>query len=431
MSAPITLDALVEKMRPVFEKQTVELVAAAHEKAEKAAAEREAKLLAEIETLKASGTSMRENMDRLSHSAKSVERKAEKPGIAAARYIRAIAFAKGDLERAAKFAKQTFGEDNEVTKALVAKAMGTSDLTQGGVLVPEQISSDLIELLRPMSVVRAAGPVIMPMPTGVLSIPKITAGSTASYVGESTAQNATRPSTGSLKLVWKKLRALVPASNELLAFSSPAADQVILQDLALGMATAADAAFIRGLGVADAPRGLRYWAPAANVTASASANDGSAATLAEVELDLKDLLQALEGADVKMVRPIWFMPPRSKNCLITLRDGNGNLAFPDVRTGTLWGFPMGVTNNIPTNLASGTDGESETYLVDMVDAVVGESSQIAVDISNEASYTDENGTVRSAFDRDETVIRTIERHDFGMRHDASVAVKTGVVWGAN
>ena len=433
MSAPITIDALVEKMRPVFEKQTIELVAAANEKAAQAAAAREAVQLAEIETLKASGSSMREAVERMAKAAEKAGKPDphSKPGMKAAQYIRCIAAAKGDIERAAGFSKKMFGEDSEVTKALIEKAgLTTGVLSEGGALVPETFSTDLIDLLRPKSVIRSNGPTVYPMANGVLTVPKLVSGSTATYIGEATAQNATKPGYGQLRLVWKKLRALVPASNELLRFSSPAADQTILQDLSRGMSTAADVAFIRGTGVSDAPRGLRYWAPAANVTASAAANDASVPTLVEVETDLRTMLNALESADVAMERPLWLLSPRSKNFLMTIRDTNGFIAFPEIRSGNLWGFTLGTTNNVPSNLGAGTDPESELYLVDMIDAVVGEATQIEVDISNEASYTDDTGTVRSAFDRDETVIRTIERHDFGMRHDASVVVKTGIVYGA-
>ncbi|MDX1812649.1 MAG: phage major capsid protein, partial [Gammaproteobacteria bacterium] len=93
---------------------------------------------------------------------------------------------------------------------------------------------------------------------------------------------------------------------------------------------------------------------------------------------------------------------------------------------TLWGFPYGSTTQIPSNLGVGAN-ESEVYLVDMADAVIGEAADIMLDISTEASYV-ENSTVKSAFSKDETVVRAISEHDFGMRHDASVSVITAVKW---
>lgn len=54
-----------------------------------------------------------------------------------------------------------------------SKAMAATDPTGGGFLVPEQFSTDVIELLRPMSVVRALVGQTLPMPVGTLNIPKI------------------------------------------------------------------------------------------------------------------------------------------------------------------------------------------------------------------------------------------------------------------
>ena len=355
------------------------------------------------------------------------ERQPERePGHRVANLIRALAAGRGDVDRAAKWALEKWGDEE------VAKTLTTGDAAGAGFLVPEEMSSEIIELLRPRSVIRSANPVIMPMPTGVMSIPRLTGGASAEYIGEATAQNATGLATGQLRLVWKKLRATVPVSNELLAFSNPAANAVVRNDLVQSLATREDQGFIRDDGTQDKPKGLRYWALAANISASNAANDSSVPTLAEVEKDFKQLIQALEGADVRMIRPRFLMSPRSKNFLMMLRDTNGNLAFPEMRTAspTILTIPVSISTNIPSNLGSGTDPESEIYLVDFADVVIGESTQLIIEVSNEASYTDASGTLVSAFDRDETVIKAIERHDFVVRHQESIAVKTGVVYGA-
>ena len=47
--------------------------------------------------------------------------------------------------------------------------------------------------------------------------------------------------------------------------------------------------------------------------------------------------------------------------------------------------------------------------------------------SDSAAY-DDNGTMRSAFSNDETLIRLIEEHDTQLRYDAAFAVLQGVTW---
>lgn len=336
--------------------------------------------------------------------------------------IRMLAMGKGDQDKAVETAKKVYGlDDHPVVKALMA-----GDATAGGFLIAPEFSTEVIELLGPMAVVRSLNPVIMPMDQGTLSISKLTGGATSTYVGESQNIPSSQQTTGMLDLVWKKLATLVPISNDLLRFNTtnPAADAVVRDDVVASMARREDLAFIRGDGLSGTPKGLRNWAPAANqlnVTVAAP-------TLANVTTDLGEIILALENADVRMMRPGWIFAPRTVNYLMTLRDGNGNFAFrPEMLTGNLWTWPFRRTTQVPINLGGGA--ESENYLADFADVVIGESSEIIIDASPNAAYFDTTaGAVVSSFSRDESVIRAIARHDFGMRHDASVAVHIDVDW---
>jgi len=101
---------------------------------------------------------------------------------------------------------------------------------------------------------------------------------------------------------------------------------------------------------------------------------------------------------------------------------------PELATGRLNGWPVGVTNNIPDNLAAGTRGESELYLVDMADVVIGDRKQVEFKVSDSATFVDSSSTTVSAFDNDLLVIRAISRHDLIVRHDFSIAVRTALVY---
>lgn len=349
---------------------------------------------------------------------KTVSEKEQEKGLQMGRLIRALAAGKGDPERAKRIADKWFGEDSSVSKALAA-----GDATAGGFLVGEEMSSEVIELLRPAAVVRRSNPVIMPMDRGNLTLPKITGGAQSSYVGENDNGGLTEQAFGSVKLTFKKMVTLVPVSNDLLRFASYNADAIVRDDLVQSMATREDLAFIRGDGLLDTPLGMRNWALAGNIFAA-----NATVNLDNVTSDLGDAVLSLEVAHVRMIRPTWFFSPRTKKYLMTVRDGNGNYAFRDeMLRGTLWGFPFQSTTQIPSNLGGGSD-ESEVYLTDMADAVIGESTEMTIDASGEAAYFD-GATVQSSFSRDQTVIRAIAEHDFVMRHDASIAVITAVKWG--
>lgn len=354
--------------------------------------------------------------------ARKFEIKPEQKGIAAARYVRALAAARGDTGRAVRFLSKMY--DDPLSQE-ISKAMMAGELISGGALIPPEYAAEIIELLRSRTVVRAAGARRLDMDSGSLTIRKQLAGSTASYVGESQDIPVTEPEVGLINLVSKKLAAIVPISNDLLKFSSsPAADEFVRDDLVMEISIREDRAFLRDDGTQNTPKGLRHWALPGNVLPM----EGTG-TSADIETDLRDLVNALESADVRLIRPAWFMHPTRKNYLRTLRDPNGNLIYPEIRTTTptLYGWPVFTTTSLPANLGSGGD-ESEIMLVDMVDAIIGEATSLEIVVDASASYV-EGGVMKSAFSRDETLIRAISRHDFAMRHAESVAVKTGITWG--
>lgn len=345
-------------------------------------------------------------------------------GIPAARFIRAITAARGDLEKASNYAKRYWDDPlGKMVAESLSKAALAGDPVAGGFMIPQDLAGDIVELLRPRSVVRAAGAVTLPMPFGNLSIPKQTGDVSANYVGENTDIPESNPTGTQINLSAKKLAALVPISNDLLTFGvGDKADALIRDSLVRSVAVREDRAFLRGDGLSNTPVGLRNQAVAGNVIASSGTNASN------VETDVHNLLQALEGSDVILDSPAFFMAPRTKNFLMKLRDANGNLIYPELRdvNPRLLTVPVFVSNNIPTNLGVGTN-ESEVYLANMSDAIIGETGTLEITPSSEASYV-EGGSLASAFSRDLTVIRAITRHDFAVRHAESVAVLTGVLW---
>lgn len=339
-------------------------------------------------------------------------------GISIGKLIRTLAAGRGDPFRAEQIATKWFGADNATSKALAA-----GDATAGGFLVGEEMSAEVIELLYPMTVVRGSNPVMMPMSRGNLTLPKLNGGAASNYIAENQNIIPSEQNFATVQLVFKKLVTLVPVSNDLLRFASYNADSIVRDDLIMSMSVREDLAFLRGDGLQDTPVGIRNWAIAPNILVA-----NPTVNLDNVTKDLGDMVLALEVANVRMIRPVWFMSPKTKQYLMTVRDGNGNYAFRDeMLRGTLWGFMFKSTTQIPSNLGGDSD-ESEVYLVDMADAVIGESTSMTIDASSEAAYFD-GAQVQSSFSRDQTVIRAIAEHDFVMRHDLSIAIMTEVTWG--
>lgn len=342
------------------------------------------------------------------------------PGANMAQMARLLAATRGDQHAAAKMANDA-GMNPEIAMALSTVTPGA-----GGVLIPTSFSAEVIELLRPKSVVRNLGAVSLPLQNGNLTIPRIKGGAVVGYIGSDEDMPTTGMQFDDLKLSSKKLAALVPISNDLLSYAgvNPNVDRMVVNDLTSSIAIAEDLSFIRGAGTGNLPKGLRFWAPAFNVFAAPAE-----VTLAAVELALSALILRLENANSNMIAPGFVMAPRTKRWLSALRDGNGNKAYPELDQNMLKGFAVGSTTQVPINL--GADGdESEIHFADFADCFIGEDDAMVIDFSKEASYKDSSGQMVSAFQRDQTLVRVIAKHDFGPRHVESVAVMTNVKWGS-
>jgi len=334
-------------------------------------------------------------------------------------YVRAIGGSHINRRDPISYAAENMGNPD------LSRALAASVAASGGFAVPTILANEFIEFLRPKSVVRAAGPRILPMTNGNLSLPRITGGAVATWLGENTNITATQQTFGQVKLIAKKLAALLPISNDLLRYANPNTDATLRADLIAAMAQGEDLAFLRGDGTAFTPRGIRNWAAVANfITMNATVD------IPHITSDLGSAMAYLRQANVQLdgQTGAWFFSPRTFTYLQTLRNPTTTVyAFPDMQgtTPTLFGYRVFSTSQIPVNLGA-TANLSEFYFVNMADCVIGETANLILDASNEATYVDSNGATISAFAQDQTVIRCIEETDFALRHDLAAAVVTGV-----
>ena len=336
----------------------------------------------------------------------------------------------GNPYAAAEHAKKNLGAiGNEVSMAL------NSNTSSGGaILVPANLAKTVIERLVPNCVVRAMGAVSLPLNNGNLKIGGIATGATAGYIGMDADATVSQQTFNGVQLTAKKLAALVPISNDLIRFAGtdPRVDSLIVEDTAISMATAEDAAFIRGDGTSNTPVGLRNWALSGSIiTATNIASLTGAALIQAIISDAGKAILALRRANVKLTKPGWLMHPDTMQFLADLLTTTGNKVFPEIGDGMFRGYPIGVTTQIPTNLTlsgSGASGNgSELYFVDFAQMIIGESLNLQVAVSTEATYT-VGGVSINSFQRDETLIRLITENDFGPRHPEAIAVLNGLTW---
>ncbi len=368
-----------------------------------------------------------------------------------------MAYGGGNLFNARQAAQEVYGESHPVTRALVA-----STGPAGGFIVPPDYVNEIIELLRPVAVVRGSNPRVIPMPRGTMTLPGQASSATASYGTEGSQIASSQQSLKQIVASFKKLTALVPISNDLMRYADPAIDAMVRDDLVEVIALREDLAFLLGDGTQAAPMGFTgfanawavaqggtagVWSATGNSTAGANGNAGntllgqnggnfitSNENYSETTVvgELTGMINRLDTANVPDRRRVWFMHPRTFNYLFGLLNSLGLYVFRDeLSRGTLYGYPFKKTTQIPTNIwdPTGTNKDcSFILLAEMNEAMILDSMSLELAVSREGTYVDANGNAVSAFQYDQTLIRAIAEHDFQLRHDSGCVVLQFVRW---
>ena len=338
--------------------------------------------------------------------------------------IKAVASYKGiTLEHAA----DELGREDLAQLVLEQRALASGTLADGGALVPDEFVPQVIELLATRSVIRSLNPMMLPMATDSMTLPKLTGGATAYYHSENSVVTASQQTFGQVKLSAHKLGVLVPISNDLLRTSSPQVDIIVRNDAVRAAALREDLAFIRGDGTEDTPRGIGSLIASASDTTD---TDGASPTLSQVETHLEDnLIGKLEDADVPTDSDCAFvMNPRSKRYIAKLRDSGIYPYKEEIRRDELAGYRLRHTTQIPINLnVSSSNDDTEIYFGNFADAVIGDALAMELLVVPNGTY-ETGGVVYSGLSRDQTVIKLLMKHDFALRHDLSFARLKGVRW---
>jgi HK97 family phage major capsid protein len=383
-------------------------------------------------------------------------------GLTTHKGLRAVACAKifdasgRSLTGSREMAVASFGERHPIVRAFelrrdaVTRALVTSVGASGGFIIPPDYMNEIIELLRPMAVVRSANPRVIPMPRGTMTMPSQTQPATASYGTEVSAITQSQQTVGQIIASFKKLTALVPVTNDMMRYADPAADAFVRDDLVKIVALRQDLAFLTGDGTGAAPMGFTafanrfavtgggtagVWLTTANSTAAVGGNfitSNETYTLATAAQEMGGLVNKLDTANVPDIRRVWFMHPRTYNYLYNVQNSLGVYVYrEELNTGKLLGYPVKKSTQIPINIhdASSTNNDcSFLILAEMDEAMILDSMSLELAVSREGMYVDSGGHTVSAFQSDQTLIRAIAEHDFQVRHDASVAVVQFVRW---
>ena len=301
---------------------------------------------------------------------------------------------------------------------LRGKALGTVTDTAGGSLVSPPMLGELIDLQRSVEAFAAAGAreVALP-PNGRIQFPRLSAGSTAYWVGEGAAITDSTPTTGTLELQAKKLGVLVKLNNELLRFASASAEGLVRFDMARAAALKADLAMLEGTGGTQIKGVITYPGIGTHTATTVGANGDTfqPQDVAAMEAKLPD---AVDAPTAWLMRKSLFAALMNRRAdAVTASDGRGSFLFRDNRSvGTnrptdLYGTPVVRSAQVSGTRAKG-GGTDLTYLLlgyfpDWIVARLGVMEFLA------------SGHGDTAMTNDMTYLRGIQHIDAGPRNPAS------------
>lgn len=297
-------------------------------------------------------------------------------------------------EKSAHFIKALFNKDMSTLSQFKSLQEGSG--STGGVLVPEEFAAEVNRIVEDFGLVPKLARVY-PMKYDSLNIPRLSASVSVSWTGEASAGTASQPTFESVQLIAKSLVGITPMSNELLADAN-----ISVVDLLTELFAEAIAGEMDNQGLAGTGNPFTGVLSDTGVTVVQPATGNSTFALCSTPDNARTLISnvkpwALQGAAFIMHRTVWAYMQTAKastsgdyfiqayNPVVT--GANTTQGFPNAMAGTLWGYPVYLSDKMPTTTAVSTK-----YVIfgNLKNLYVGNRQEMAVAISQDATVGSDN-----------------------------------------
>lgn len=279
-----------------------------------------------------------------------------------------------EMEVSDEFAKQTgrsYTNGNSFFLPMnIRTQLSIGAANKGGELRATELRPELIDLLRQRSLaIGTLGARFMPGLVGNVAFPRQTAAMAANWVAEAPGSDMALSSLSldQVTLSPRTLQASTTVSRQLLAQSTPAADQIVFDDIIAQHAVALDTAVLYGTGTGNQPTGVGV---VAGTNLINMGTNGGQATLARV----LEAFREIEVDNALTDNVTFVTTPQMKYSMaaIVRFASTDSRTLWDIDTNTVIGAPAYATNNLPSNLTKGTsNGVCHA-------AIVGDFSQVMV-----------------------------------------------------
>lgn len=140
---------------------------------------------------------------------------------------------------------------------MMRRDLNTATMAAGGALAPAQVSNEIGDALRPVSVAARLGATFVEFSGGAVGMPRIGTASSATWLGgETAAATETQPALGQVAFVQKTVASYVEVSRNFAKQAGAAGERLLALDLLAVVGSALDAAVFQGSGASGQPLGL-------------------------------------------------------------------------------------------------------------------------------------------------------------------------------
>jgi len=268
---------------------------------------------------------------------------------------------------------------DEVMKAAMAPATTTDSTWAGPLVTYNNLQEEFIELLRPLTVIERI-PGLRRVPFNI-KVPRETGATTAYWVGQGSPKPLSQGAFDTVTLDFSKIAGITTMTQELLKFSRPNAEPILINSLTKAIAYLMDRDFL------DPSKAVSTGVSPASITNGATAITATGTTTAAFRSDFGTLISQFSlNNNGSLADLVLVMSQTQALRLALMRNDFGAKEFPDLTKdgGSIEGFPVVASENIVANGGSPTDGWP-IVAMRASDILLADDGAVDVDISTEAS----------------------------------------------
>lgn len=300
------------------------------------------------------------------------------PGIAFARFVIAKAVSFKEMVPASEVARQRWPDHPDIELALKAAVAPGSSTTLATLVQPNVMAGELIEYLWHRTIVgRIQG--LRRVPFNI-KVPRQTSVASVSWVGEAAPKPLSAFALDTVTLGYYKIAGIVALTDEIIKFSSPAAEAMVRDELANAIVTLMDHDFI------DPEKAAVAGISPASITNGVTPITATGTAYANFAADFGSAMANFDAARIDTSSLAIVMSSRIARSLGLMLNSLGQPLFPSIGAtgGTVQGYQVVVSGNVDPTGDVAANGDNIIF-IKPDEIFLADDGSVSIDISREAS----------------------------------------------